>query len=77
MVVTVDSPFEEQVAFVADQIQEIIIEELWAAGRSNVWPECPVHVTHPLKAGVADARAVWRCPRDGSVIAGIGELTLR
>ena len=63
----------ERVARLADQVQEWEIEELVAAGRPAVWPECPDHPdSHPLEP-VADAEtAVWRCPRAGRVISQVG-----
>ncbi len=40
----------ERVAELADQLQEFEIDELWLAGRSASWPECPEHPnSHPLE----------------------------
>ena len=75
-----DAPAAEQLAHLADQVQEWAVETLWAAGRSAVWPECPEHPdSHPLRPQVADeytpeATAVWCCPKSGHVIAPVGEL---
>ena len=64
----------EQVARLADQVQEWEIEELAAVGRSATWPECPDHPnSHPLQPGLSDQdTAVWRCPRSGRVISEVG-----
>lgn len=63
----------EQVARVAEQVQEWEIEELATVGRSATWPECPDHPnSHPLSAVVAGGNAVWRCPRSGWAISAIG-----
>ncbi|MFF3646086.1 hypothetical protein [Streptomyces sp. NPDC002564] len=65
----------EQVADVADQVQEWVVEELCALLRPAVWPECPAHPgTHPLAAGVERGVAVWSCPRSGRVVAPVGGL---
>ena len=69
----------EQVARLAEQVQEWEVEELCAAGRSATWPECPEHPNaHPLEPVVTDAGAAsWRCPRAGLAICAIGELAGR
>jgi hypothetical protein len=75
-----DAPHAEQLAHLADQVQEWAVEVLWAVGRSAVWPQCPEHPdSHPLQPQVVDeytntASAVWRCPKSGHVVAPIGEL---
>ena len=58
---------------VADQVQDFVVEALWAIGASATWPSCPLHPdTHPLRpARVAD-RAVWECPRTGDELSAIG-----
>lgn len=57
---------------VAEQVQEWLIEELWSHAPTN-WPQCPRHPeNHPLCPAVADERAVWLCPSDGTLIAPIG-----
>ena len=76
-----DAPRPEQLANLADQVQEWAVEALWSIGKSAVWPQCPEHPdSHPLQPQVVDeytdaAHAVWRCPKSGHVIAPIGELT--
>jgi hypothetical protein len=65
----------EQVARVAEHVQDWEIEELAAVGRSATWPECPDHPdSHPLNAIVDGENAVWRCPRSGRLISAIGGL---
>jgi hypothetical protein len=56
---------------VADDVQEIVMEEWWAA-----WPVCPVHDRglHPERAG---DMAVWRCRVGEHVVAPIGSLPPR
>jgi len=64
----------EQVAQVADQVQEWAVEELWGSRPTN-WPPCPQHpTTHPLQAAVRDGAARWTCPEDGTAVAVIGTL---
>ena len=68
-------PDAEQVVMVADQVQEWVVEELAANGRSTNWPRCPQHPrNHPLAAKSHEGRAVWRCPRGGTVVSEIGRL---
>jgi hypothetical protein len=63
----------EQIAFVADEVQEWAVEENW--GRDSNWPRCPRHpTTHPLEAVVVEGEAAWRCARDSVRIARVGEL---
>lgn len=66
----------EQLARLAEQVQEWEIEELAAVGRSATWPECPEHPdSHPLQPVADDGnRAVWRCPRSGQLISQVGAL---
>ena len=73
--VVAGQPSSEQIASLADQLQEVVIEALWSAGRPVTWPQCPSHPdSHPLEAAVVDSRAVWRCPKSGVVIDGVGAL---
>jgi hypothetical protein len=69
-------PAAEQVARLADQVQEWEVEELCARGRPATWPRCPEHPdSHPLTPEVApDGTAVWRCPRSARVAGVIGRL---
>jgi hypothetical protein len=65
----------DQVAGLADQVQEWAVEALWSAGLPAVWPECPLHPdSHPLAVGVENEVAVWSCPRTDTVIVPVGEL---
>ena len=67
-------PAPDRIAMVADQVQEWVIEALWATAPTN-WPPCPDHPgTHPLSANVANGAAVWTCPKDGSSFVAIGAL---
>ncbi|MDN7122716.1 hypothetical protein INN71_15100 [Nocardioides sp. ChNu-153] len=62
----------EQVAWVADAVQEAVIDYLMPTGPNN-WPPCPLHPrNHPLLAAVHDEAAVWECPKTGSRVAAIG-----
>ncbi len=68
-------PRAQQVAELADQVQEWAVEALCAATMPAVWPECPAHPNaHPLAPVVLHGQAVWSCPRDGVTVALIGEL---
>lgn len=68
------APEFEQVACVADQVQEWAIEELWGSRPTN-WPQCPRHPhSHPMTATTHAATAVWACPMDGLVIVPVGTL---
>lgn len=64
---TEETTFADQVCWLADQLQEWEVEELWRAGRSATWPECPEHPnSHLLQPDVGgEDSAVWRCPRSG------------
>ncbi len=59
-------------AHVADQLQEQFFPETDAAW-GEPRPACPGH-THPAQAAVIDHEPRWICPRDGTVLARIGEL---
>lgn len=73
--VHVDEAFEACVARLADQLQDAAVETLPGLGRPAVWPECPDHPDrHPLQALCVDGAAAWVCPREGRVVARIGEL---
>lgn len=72
--VVLDEPFPQQVASVADQVQEWAIEELWGTDRTN-WPACPAHPgAHPLVVGDAGSAVDWVCPRSGIAVCRVGEL---
>jgi hypothetical protein len=65
----------DQVAAVADQVQEWAVETLWQISLPATWPECPEHPdSHPLAAQRHGDRAVWVCPRSGARICAVGEL---
>jgi hypothetical protein len=64
--------WQDQVASMADQLQDFVVEELAMTGSSPVWPECAVHPqSHPLKAAVDGGRAVWVCPRTNQEVVPI------
>ncbi len=72
--VDLGEPDAEQLASVADQVQEWAVEELWSSRPTN-WPRCPHHPdTHPLQAAVLDGGAWWTCPQGGGRVARIGSL---
>ncbi len=66
----------EEVARLADHVQEWEVEELAAEGRAATWPQCPEHPnSHPLDAAAdPDGTAVWHCPKSGRVAIPIGQL---
>lgn len=71
-------PEAQQLAELADQVQEWFIEARWAQGLSTSWPDCPHHPgSHPLSAVAREGRAVWTCPVDHSAIADVGGLRSR
>ena len=68
-------PLADQIAFVADQVQEQAVEALWREGRPTNWPACPQHpATHPAAAVARDGRAYWICPVSRETISRIGGL---
>jgi hypothetical protein len=70
-----DWTFTQQVAAIAEQIQEWAVEELWSVGESATWPQCPRHPdSHPLQAAVENDTAVWKCPVLDVRIAEVGRL---
>jgi hypothetical protein len=72
--VAVHLPQGEQVAEVADGVQDWAVEALWGSAPTN-WPRCPSHPrTHPLRPQVRDGAAWWTCPADGTAVATIGDL---
>jgi hypothetical protein len=73
--VMADQPPQDRVAQAADVVQEWAVEELCARGRATNWPRCPRHPdNHPLAATVREQRAVWVCPREGDLVATVGEI---
>ncbi|MDY7089063.1 MAG: hypothetical protein SYR96_28650 [Actinomycetota bacterium] len=73
--VALDQGFGTQVAMLADQVQEEVVEALWQAGRPTNWPTCPRHPhTHPLTAAEHGGQAYWQCPAGGELISEIGRL---
>ena len=73
--VMLDESAANQVAGLADQVQDWEVEALASSGRSASWPGCPQHRgSHPLKAVVLSGAAVWVCPESRDRISAIGEL---
>ncbi|GGO88811.1 hypothetical protein [Wenjunlia tyrosinilytica] len=67
--------FPDQVANLADQVQEWAVEALWSQGLPAVWPQCPDHPdAHPLTAVVSACEAVWTCPKTARQVAAVGQL---
>jgi hypothetical protein len=63
----------DELAQLADQIQEWAVEELWNQDRSATWPECPFHPnSHPLEPAVVAGTATWRCPRTSEALQPSG-----
>lgn len=68
----------EELARLADQLHEWIVEELPSHHRPTNWPPCPVHPdTHPLEVRLDQDDVVWACPRAGTTHARVGELAQR
>lgn len=71
-----DLPVNDQLAMLADQVQEWLIEELWQRGQPTNWPRCPEHPdNHPLTAAVRRGRATWACPSSEGSASEIGSLS--
>lgn len=67
-------PLWEQIAVIADQVQEWVIDEVREHHGAN-WPACPRHPdTHPLRPSTNNKVAIWLCPVDKIAIARIGHL---
>jgi hypothetical protein len=65
-------PEFERVAMVADQLQDIAIEDRWVPTN---WPPCPHHPDrHPLVVSIHEREAVWICPVNEPPVAPIGRL---
>jgi hypothetical protein len=65
----------QDIADLADKVQDVATDALWFEGLPKVWPECPEHQdSHALRPTVALKRPVWRCPLTREVIAEIGSL---
>jgi len=66
----------QQMVSLADQIQVAVVEALWRAGRSPIWPECPEHLdTHPLRSVESNDTAVWVSPKSRIEVCLIGSLS--
>jgi hypothetical protein len=62
---------EDLQVLLAEHLQDELSETsgAWAQAR----PACPGH-GHPASPEVVDGVAVWRCPKDGRVLAPVGAL---
>jgi hypothetical protein len=59
----------EATGYLADMVQEDVIEEIHGA-----WPKCPRHA-HPLEVHYTDSGdPTWRCPKTPDIEVPIGEL---
>ena len=63
-----DPEWLEELAYALAHLQDLIIEEGWAA-----WPPCPSHA-HPMDVRTADGDIEWFCPASGEHRAFLGEL---
>jgi hypothetical protein len=74
--VTKGAGLSHQVVYLADQLQDWAVENLWEHRRSPVWPVCPDHPdSHPMRPSEDEGRAVWLCPATSRLVAEIGLLT--
>lgn len=66
----------DQVAMVAEQVQEFMVEELPGLHLPSNWPRCPGHPeNHPMTALVQDGKAHWSCPATRDPVVEVGALT--
>ena len=69
-------PSQELVVALADQLQEVVIENRWGRQRESSWPMCPQHPHgHPLRPVLAD-EPIWQCPMNATIRYPIGELSI-
>jgi hypothetical protein len=65
----------DRLTLLAEQIQESECEQLHAAGRTPVWPDCPEHPgVHSLSPVSRAGDAVWVCRASGKARLKIGAL---
>jgi hypothetical protein len=59
------------------EVHRRLLQDQWFPETAGAWgearPECPGH-THHAEPGIRHDVAVWSCPKDGRVLARIGEL---
>lgn len=68
--------FADQVASLAEQVQEVVQELSPAYGWSSAWPSCAEHPdTHPAELDRYEGVAVWQCPRAPGVRVPVGDLS--
>lgn len=66
----------QQLADLADQVQEWAVEELCRVRLPTSWPRCEAHPdNHPLQARVRKGNAVWACPKKGAADVLVGQLS--
>ena len=66
-------PAAEQVAMVAEQVQEIVVETLPWQHRPANWPPCPEHpANHPLAPVARGGVAMWVCPQSSRPSCEVG-----
>ena len=62
-------------SYLAFELQDWVIEQLWRCGQPTNWPPCPRHPsTHPLRPVDRGGAALWTCPADDIAVAEIGSL---
>ena len=59
---------------VLESVQDLFLESFGPQGK--VWPECPIHPTHPLFIQRLKDSLIWACDRSKSGLAALGELSL-
>jgi hypothetical protein len=66
----------EQIAMVAEQVQEWAVEELGRRRLPTNWPQCAEHPhNHPLEPMADQSLAIWVCPRSRRPTCEIGHLS--
>ena len=78
VLVNPESPKENQVEWLAEQIQDYVLEFVWRGPEAVVWPRCRSGHNHPMalehSADYPPRWPCWRCPFDRNVEIPIGEL---
>jgi len=62
--------FESEPRRFVEKVVEDVQQRLQDEFIDTTWPACPRHANHPLNY----ADGVWRCPRDGAMVAPLGSL---
>ena len=58
--------------YLADQIQDYVLETPWESGKAVSWPSCLSGHAHPMKAEILGDDVWWVCPRELSVRVRVG-----